>query len=76
MIGVETLPEKKKREDWKFDKGACSRFTKSLLFTAEVLISRRPQSTHPVPTITLALKLMSVSLISCRAYASDPDGSK
>lgn len=23
MIGVETLPEKKKSESWKFDEGAC-----------------------------------------------------
>jgi len=36
MIGVETLPEKKKGESWKFDESACPEFSKLLFIITDI----------------------------------------
>ena len=53
MIGVETLPQKKKGEPWKFDEGACFKVTELL-----PAITDTPQSTSPTPIISSASRLM------------------
>ena len=36
MIGVETLPKKKKGEHWTFDEGVWLKFTKPLFSTSDI----------------------------------------
>ena len=55
MIGVETLPAKKKGEHWVFDESGRS---DTPACCSSPLTSRCPQSTSPIPITTSGLRPM------------------